>query len=152
MNIILLSNAHSTLPQQLTQQWPGDPTFLHWWFAGQPTIFAYFNHTLSYTGTCDTAVFTKIIGHVGHFRWLSPNVWWEISQIWIEYIKPIGQMSDEPWKFFMNTVQYHLQIDSRLIILEWSAQRFKFEKSVALWLCGVLQTEKIVLNISLVFV
>ena len=51
------------------------------------------------TGT----VFTKIIGHVGHFRWLGPNVWWEISQIWIEYIKPIGQMSDEPWKFFMNT-------------------------------------------------
>ena len=49
------------------------------------------------------SVFTKIIGHVGHFRWLGPNVWWEISQIWIEYIKPIGQMSDEPWKFFMNT-------------------------------------------------
>ena len=29
----------------------------------------------------------KIIGHIGHFRWLGPNVWWEISQIWIEYIK-----------------------------------------------------------------
>ena len=48
-------------------------------------------------------VFTKIIGHVGHFRWLGPNVWWEISQIWIEYIKLIGQMSDEPWKFFSYT-------------------------------------------------
>ena len=24
----------------------------------------------------------------------------EILQIWIEYTKPIGQMSDEPWKFF----------------------------------------------------
>ena len=53
------------------------------------------------------AVFTKIIGHVGHFRWLGPNVWWEISQIWIEYIKSIGQMSDEPWKFFMNTDRGH---------------------------------------------
>ena len=37
----------------------------------------------------------KIIGHIGHFRWLGPNVWWEISQIWIDYIKPIGQMFDE---------------------------------------------------------
>ena len=36
------------------------------------------------------AVFTKINGHDEH-------VWWEISQIWIEYIKPIRQMSDEPW-------------------------------------------------------
>ena len=45
-------------------------------------------------------VFMKIIGHVGHFRWLGPNVWWEISQILIEYIKPIRQMSDEQWKFF----------------------------------------------------
>ena len=34
------------------------------------------------------------------FRWLGPNVWWEISQIWIEHIKPIGQMSDRPWTFF----------------------------------------------------
>ena len=34
-------------------------------------------------------VFMKI---VGHFRWLGPNVWWEISQIWIEYIKRIRQM------------------------------------------------------------
>ena len=52
---------------------------------------------------CPLAVFTKIIGHVGHFRWLGPNVWWEISQIWIEYIKPIRHMfddCDEPWKFF----------------------------------------------------
>ena len=32
-------------------------------------------------------VFTKIIRRVGHFRWLGPNVWWEISQFWIEYIK-----------------------------------------------------------------
>ena len=36
-------------------------------------------------------MFTKTIGHVGHFKWLGPNVWWEISQNWIEYIKPIGQ-------------------------------------------------------------
>ena len=45
----------------------------------------------------------KIIGHIGHFRWLGPNISWEISQIWIEYIKPIGQMSDESWKFFRYT-------------------------------------------------
>ena len=49
------------------------------------------------------AMVMKIIGHVGHFRWLGPNVWWEISQFWIEYIKPIGQLSDGPWKFFVNT-------------------------------------------------
>ena len=49
------------------------------------------------------SVFTKIIGHVRHFRWLGLNVWWEISHILIEYIKPIGQMSDEPWKFFSYT-------------------------------------------------
>ena len=48
-------------------------------------------------------VLTKIIRRVGHFRLLGPNVWWEISQFWIEYIKPIGQMSGEPWKFFDNT-------------------------------------------------
>ena len=62
-----------------------------------------FKHLQLKTDIHEKAVFTKIIGHVGHFRWLGPNVWWEISQIWIEYIKPIGQMSDEPWKFFMNT-------------------------------------------------
>ena len=50
------------------------------------------------------AVFMKIIRHVGHFPWLEPNVWWEISQILIEYIKPIRQMSDEPWKFFAATL------------------------------------------------
>ena len=37
----ILSNAHSTLPQQTTQQWPGDPTFLHWWSVGWPIIFVY---------------------------------------------------------------------------------------------------------------
>ena len=46
------------------------------------------------------AVFMKIIGHIRNFRWLGPNVWWGIIQIWIEYIKPIEQMSDESWKFF----------------------------------------------------
>ena len=55
-----------------------------------PTFMIYMNNT----------VFTKIIGHIRHFWWLGPNVWWGISQIWIEYIKPIGQMSDEPWEFF----------------------------------------------------
>ena len=47
----------------------------------------------------DTSVFTKILEHNRHFHRLGPNVWWEISQIWIEFIKPIGQMSDELWKF-----------------------------------------------------
>ena len=30
------------------------------------------------------AVFTKLIGYVGHFRWLGPKVCREISQIWIK--------------------------------------------------------------------
>ena len=42
----------------------------------------------------------KIIVHIRHFWWLGPNVWWGISQIWVEYMKPIRQMSDETWKFF----------------------------------------------------
>ena len=46
----------------------------------------------------------KIIGHIGYFWWLDPNVLWEFSQIWIEYIKPIGQMSNESRKFFQYTV------------------------------------------------
>ena len=37
------------------------------------------------TPPAPNAGFTKIIGH---FRQLVPNVWWEISQIWIEF-KPI---------------------------------------------------------------
>ena len=49
------------------------------------------------------SVYAKYVGHVKHFRWLGPNVWWEILQIYIEYIKPIRQMSDEPWKFFAYT-------------------------------------------------
>ena len=48
----------------------------------------------------ESTMFMKTMRHIGHFRWLGPNVSWEISQIWIEYIKPIGQMSDESWKFF----------------------------------------------------
>ena len=27
------------------------------------------------------SLFMKIIGHIGHFRWTGPNVWWEISLI-----------------------------------------------------------------------
>ena len=45
----------------------------------------------------------KIIRHIEILRWLGPNVWWEISQIWIEYLQPVGQMSDESWKFFRYT-------------------------------------------------
>ena len=45
----------------------------------------------------------KMSGTSENFRWLGPDVWWEISQIYIEYIKPIRQMSDEPWKFFAYT-------------------------------------------------
>ena len=61
-------------------------------------------------------VFMKIIGHVGHFRWLGPNVWWEISQIWIEYIKPIRQMSDEPRKFFSCTVIFPLIAEIEILL------------------------------------
>ena len=63
-------------------------------------------------------VFMKIIGHIGHFRWLGPNVWWEISQIWIEYIKPIRQMSDESWKFFGYTaaLQWQGQVVNQTLI------------------------------------
>ena len=52
-------------------------------------------------------VFMKIMGHIGHFRWLGPNVSWEISQIWIEYMKLIGQMSDELWHFFGYTAPHY---------------------------------------------
>ena len=34
----------------------------------------------------------------------------EISQIWIEYIKPIGQMPGEPWNFSV-TLQCHANIN-----------------------------------------
>ena len=54
----------------------------------------------------------KIIGHIRHFRWLGPSIWWEISQIWIEYIKRIRQMSDEPWKFFSYTESTQPTLDS----------------------------------------
>ena len=61
--------------------------------------------TLNYNMTCvDFAVFTKIIRHIWHFRWLGPNVRWDFTNLnriqYIVNIKPIGQMSDEPWKFF----------------------------------------------------
>ena len=69
-----------------------------------------------YMDWCVSPVFMKIIGHIGHFRWLGPNVWWEISQIWIEYIKPIGQMSDESWKFFGYTVSPQTILASRMLM------------------------------------
>ena len=50
------------------------------------------------------AVWAKNVRHVGHLRWLGPNVWWEISQIYTEYKKLIRQMSDGAWKFFTYTV------------------------------------------------
>ena len=53
--------------------------------------------------TVNIAVEAKNVGHAGHIWWLGPNVWWEISQIHIEYVKAIRQMSDEPWKFFAYT-------------------------------------------------
>ena len=39
------------------------------------------------------AEFTKIIGHVGHFRWIGPKVWWEISRICIECMKHTRQLN-----------------------------------------------------------
>ena len=70
--------------------------------------------TWSWRMHCRSLCFTvtvqaKNVRHVGHFRWLGPNVWWEISQICMEYIKSIRQMSGEPWKFFAYTaVSPHL--------------------------------------------
>ena len=58
--------------------------------------------------------------HIGHFRWLGPNVWWEISQILTEYIKPIGLMSDESWKFFGYTGWRGLQWSSSPIMVSGS--------------------------------
>ena len=72
-----------------------------------------------------TAVSMKIIGHVRHFQRLGPNVWWEISQIWIECIKSIRQMYDEPWKYFGYTAttltQYVLMMpcDDRSMGQHW---------------------------------
>ena len=66
----------------------------------------------SFTGM---TVQAKNVGHVGHFRWLGLNVWWEISQIYIEYIKPIRQTSDEPWKFFTYTGMKLLCFDTNFI-------------------------------------
>ena len=77
-------------------------------------------------------VFTKIIGHVGHLRWLGPNVWWDISQIWIEYIKPIGHMSHEPWKFFGYTA---ILIRHNLTSNQGSLCQ-KLLSSLAIWASG----------------
>ena len=63
------------------------------------------SHRLSImTPPAPNAVFTKI---VGHFRRLGPNVWWEISQIWID-ISPsdICLMNHES---FSSTLQMTLQ-------------------------------------------
>ena len=38
------------------------------------------------------------------------NVWWDISQIWIECVKLTRQMSDEPWKFFRYTADWGLMM------------------------------------------
>ena len=55
-------------------------------------------------------MFIKIIGHIVHFRWLGPNVWREISQIWIEYIKPIRQIVWWSTKSFLATLPILAQI------------------------------------------
>ena len=44
------------------------PLLLHWRYCSLAQWYCFTN-----------TVFTKIIRHVGHFRWLGPNVWWEIS-------------------------------------------------------------------------
>ena len=63
---------------------------------------------------------TKIIGHVRHFWWLGPNVWWEILQFCIDHIKSIGQMSDEPWRFFGNTAVITTTVCT-MHLLKWKA-------------------------------
>ena len=52
--------------------------------------------------TTRASVSAKSVRHFWHFRQLGPNVWWEISLIYIEYLKPIGQMSIKPWELFCN--------------------------------------------------
>ena len=68
-------------------------------------------------------VFMKIIGHVRHFRWIYPNVWWEISQIWIEYIEPIRQNVWWTMKVFLATLntnsQSHDFVYPNCIISQW---------------------------------
>ena len=80
---------------------------MQWWFI-QGSRHQWVNSHLTKMVTLHTADNDISVhenhGHVGHFRWLGPNVWWENSQISIIYIKPIGQMSDEPWKFFVYIV------------------------------------------------
>ena len=74
----------------------------------------------------------KNVGHIRRFRWLGPNFWWEISQICIEYIKPINmikQMSDEPCKLFACT-EYRPCHD----ILK----NYRFDKIILKW-CRLLQ-------------
>ena len=63
----------------------------HNWFSSNGTTL-YEGHGLVITPYIKIH---EIIGHIGYFRWLGPNVWWEISQIRIEYIKPIRRMNHE---------------------------------------------------------
>ena len=49
-----------------------------------------------------------------------------ISLIWIEYIKLIRQMSDEPWKFFANTADFDAQAQ---------ASDFRIERRPVAFLC-----------------
>ena len=73
-----------------------------------------------------STVLMKIIGHVRHFRWLGPNVWVQISQTWIEYIKPIGQISDEPWRFSATLAGVYTKFSGRLSEepYPWLIQKF----------------------------
>ena len=64
--------------------------------------------SISVSLLCGKAWFQCCSVHENHrthrtFPMARPKCLREISQIWIEYMKPIGQMSDEPWKFFRYT-------------------------------------------------
>ena len=87
-----------------------------------------FNHDQSLERSCSPMI-------VGPFRWLGPDVWWEISQIWIEHIKPIGQMSDGPWKIFGYTDH-----DSNDIVFDrqkCSYDLMAFARFMAKWKVGI---------------
>ena len=74
--------------------------------------------SLSETGP--SAVFMKIIRHVGHFRWLGPNVWWEISHIWLQYVQPIRQndclMNHDSFSVIVYTVSVFQYLNNRRCI------------------------------------
>ena len=64
-------------------------------------------------------MYAKNVRHVGHFRWLGPNVWWEISQIYIEYIKPIRTWLKNHESFSPTQMRQLKQVFNDACIIIW---------------------------------